>query len=179
MSRRPKLVTSAALVLMAGSVAYAPPAGANGFGPPCCYHADNANHTYYNNQLTQGVADRMDYAMGTRLESTDMTTDKFQSFNGDTDIVAYDTYYGTDASHQWWGLYTCEATVASDPTKCNQAYLRFNLSWGTPTTAVTCHEVGHSVGLDHSSLSTSCMQPVAGTANDFDTHDRSHINDRY
>lgn len=171
------VLTGAALGVAA--LALAPHAAwANNFGNPpgCCYVADNSNHTYYNWLLTSGSEAAMDYALQTRLESTDMTVDKFQSSNSDTDIIAVDTTY---ANEIWWGYWTCDALVAGSSTKCNQGTLRLNLKFGTPTTAVTCHEVGHSTGLDHSTLTTSCMQPVAGTDNDYDTHDRSHINGYY
>jgi hypothetical protein len=108
-----------------------------------------------------------------------MTTDEFESQDANTDIVAVDTAYGTDPAHSWWGLWACDTLVSGSSTLCNKGTMRFNLSYGTPTTALTCQEVGHSVGLDHSTLTTSCMQQVAGSANDYDTHDRSHINGYY
>jgi hypothetical protein len=176
-ARRPGRAGSVVALGLGALVLGATPAGAQSFGPSgCCFYADNSNHTYYNNVLTLGSEAAMDFAMLTRLESTDMTTDKFASWNNDTDVVAYDTTYSNEA---WWGLWTCEVLVAGSATDCNRGTLRLNLRFGTPTTAVTCHEVGHSVGLDHSTLTTSCMQAGAGVANDYDTHDRSHINGHY
>jgi hypothetical protein len=157
------------------------PAGAQAFGPSgCCLYADNANHTYYPWSLTAGTLSSLRFAMGFRLDSTDMTTDEFQSQDANTDVVAVDVAYGTDASHSWWGLWTCDTLVSGSSTQCNKGTMRFNLSWGTPTAVLACHEVGHSVGLDHSLETSSCMvQPTSPTADDFSTHDRSHINGYY
>jgi hypothetical protein len=157
------------------------PAGAQAFGPSgCCLYADNANHTYYPWSLTAGTLSSLRFAMGFRLDSTDMTTDEFQSQDANTDVVAVDVAYGTDASHSWWGLWTCDTLVSGSSTQCNKGTMRFNLSWGTPDAVIACHEVGHSVGLDHSLETSSCMvQPTSPTADDFSTHDRSHINGYY
>jgi len=177
MSRRFRRRVRALAALGAAGVLLAPTAAlANTFGPTgCCAWADNSNHTYFNNQLTLGNAAAMNYAMNTRLASTDMSVDEFQSWNNDTDVVAYDTDY----NEPWWGNYVCEVLVSGSSTKCNRATLRFDLTNGTATTAVTCHEVGHSVGLGHSTASGSCMREVFDTVNDYDSHDRSHINGYY
>jgi hypothetical protein len=156
------------------------PASAQPFGPGACsgacYYADNSNHTYFNNGLSAGDASSMNFAMLTRLQSTDMTVDQFQSWNNDTDVVAYDDNYGNTT---WWGLWRCEVLVSGSSTKCNRGSITFNLYHGEAWTSLACQEVGHSVGLDHSTLTDSCMQQTAGTANDFDAHDRSHINGYY
>jgi hypothetical protein len=179
--RRFRTVLTGAAVAVAAFALVPQAASANNFGNPpgCCYWADNSNQTWYPWSLTTGSLNALRYAMGTRLESTVMTTDEFQSQDANTDVVAVDVEYGTDPSHYWWGLWTCDTLVSGSSILCNKGTLRLNLSWGTPTTAVTCHEVGHSVGLDHSTDADSCMQAVAGTANDYNAHDRSHIDGFY
>lgn len=115
--------------------------------------------------------------MGTRLQSTDMTTDKFESWNLDTDVVAWDDYYGAT---NWAGRWYCVSLVAGSTDKCNQGYVELNLSYGVQSSKVTCHEVGHSVGLGLSTATSSCLyNPAASGSSDYDTHDRSHINGRY
>jgi hypothetical protein len=114
------LLTGAALGVAA--LGLAPHAAwANDFGNPpgCCYFADNSIHTYYPWSLTSGTLSNLRYAMGTRLESTDMTTDEFQSQDANTDVVAVDVAYGTDEAHSWWGRWTCDSVVAEAPWRCN------------------------------------------------------------
>jgi hypothetical protein len=156
------------------------PASANAFGPSgCCYYADNSIHTFYPWSLTSGTLSSLRYAMNTRLAVTDTSVYEFQSQDANTDVVAVDVAYGTDAAHFWWGLWTCDTLVSGSSTQCNKGTLRFNLSWGTPNTVIACHEVGHSVGLDHSTETASCMYQPTGSSDDYSTHDRSHINGYY
>ncbi|MEU6720305.1 matrixin family metalloprotease [Nonomuraea sp. NPDC046802] len=45
----------------------------------------------------------------------------------------------------------------------------------TQRQALACHEIGHTVGLDHSTESGSCLRTVTK----YGTHDVAHINGRY
>ncbi|HUR52158.1 MAG TPA: hypothetical protein VMZ11_08545 [Mycobacteriales bacterium] len=173
---------AAALVLATGALVLTPAtANAQPFGPGACsnacYYADNSNHTFFYNGLTVGDVSAMEFARSTRLEATDMTTDLFQSANNDTDVVTYDDTYPSSPWAAWWG---CDVLVSGSSTKCNRGHITINLRFGTATFPLTCQEVGHSVGLDHSLLTGSCMyqnSDVAGS--DFDTHDKAHINGHY
>jgi hypothetical protein len=160
------------------------PANAQGFGPSwvsgggCCRWADNGNHTYYLDTLTGGSYNAITFALGTRLEATVMTTDRFESWNNDTDLLVYDGLY---PSATWWGIWACDVAVSGNNNLCNRGHITFNLSKGTPNNQLACQEVGHSVGLDHSSSTGSCMYQVAGpsVSTDFDAHDKGHINGFY
>jgi len=179
--RGARTVTTAAVTALAAGIAFSTPASANGFGygnGNGYFYADNANHTWYPWALETASYNALDYAMDTRLASTDMTTDEFQSQDANTDVVAVDVDYGTDPDHLWWGLWQCDSFVSS--TQCNKGTMRFNTSWGTVTAALACHETGHSVGLGHSLLTDSCLQdPPPSSDNNFSTHDRSHIDGHY
>jgi hypothetical protein len=158
----------------------APPASAYNFAQ-INNVADNSLHTWYPWALESGTLAALRFAMATRLESTDMTTDEFQSQNADTDVVAVDPYYGTDAAHDWWGMWTCDTFTTTG--RCNKGTMRFNLSWGPITTCVSVHETGHSVGLDHRvedpPVDVMYRQCLGRSWNDYDSHDRMHINGFY
>ena len=140
------------------------------------YFADNSNHTYYNNGLAPQHEIAMDYAMGTRLEATDMTTDKFESWNNDTDVVAYDDDYGVTT---WRGQWHCEVEVSS--SVCNRGEIEINLHNGISNSVLTCHEVGHSVGLLHYTLTDTCMYHTYSPTypSDYNAHEKAHINAKY
>jgi len=170
-------VAGAALAALAlgPTAAWAQPFGPGACGGSC-YYADNSNETFYYSGLTVGDLNGTELGRA-RLEATDMTTQVQTSSNGDTDVIVTDDYYGTGQWAAWW---YCSATVSGDSSKCNQGHIVLNLSWGTANTALTCQEIGHGVGLDHSTSTGSCMyqdNTVAGS--DYDAHDKGHINGRY
>ena len=156
------------------------PALAQPFGPGACgggcFYADNSLETFFYNGLTVGDISAMEFARTTRLESTDMTTQLQTSSNNDTDLIAYDDTYGPNGQAAWWH---CDLLVSGSSTKCNRGSVTINTYYGTATDGVTCQEVGHGVGLDHSTLTGSCMHSPPGSATDYDAHDRGHINGYY
>ena len=44
---------------------------------------------------------------------------------------------------------------------------------------MACHEMGHTVGLQHTSNSNSCMEATGYTPLDLSNHDVDHINGNY
>ncbi len=165
-------------------------AGANYFGQGsggCCLYADNGSHDFYHYALTTNMRNAMEHARVNSLDNgTDMSTVLRGSSDSKTDVISYDTdYTGTfwdthDAS------YECTSTNGTNTGNCQQAKLRFDLSWldgynQFQREAVACHETGHSVGLDHHSSNTDTCMYYAGSAgnNGFNQHDKDHINGRW
>jgi len=112
-----------------------------------------------------------------RVNGTDggptVTHTSNQSF---TDVVVMDQYYtGT-----WAGLWSCVAVHPSG--NCEKGEMRFDqndLDGATQQfrNTLACQEFGHSLGLDHSSESNSCLRDGASISNsDYSPHDKSHIN---
>jgi hypothetical protein len=137
----------------------------------------NSNETFYYDAVTVGNITSTESGRA-RLDATDMTTQvQTASYNGDTDILVSDDYFGTKNPAAWW---YCATKVSGSTTKCNQGHIVINLSWGTANAALTCQEIGHGVGLDHSTSTGSCMyQNSSFAATDYDTHDKGHINGYY
>lgn len=180
--RRRRGLGAGAVALALGALVMTPtPAGAQSFGPGACeggcYYADNSLETYYYSSLNSATRTSIEFARASRLESTDMTTDVYESANNDTDILVYDELYPVSS---WAGVWMCDLLVSGSSTKCNRGHITFNLRFGSPNYALACQEQGHAVGLDHSTSTGSCMhQDSAVAATYYDTHDKGHINGYY
>jgi hypothetical protein len=79
-------------------------------------------------------------------------------------------YFGTDDARGWAVL-----SWDSNGHLTGQTYVRLNKSYAANATkdrAVTCQELGHTIGLDHQgSSSTSCMN---GSGTDFNRYPNQH-----
>jgi hypothetical protein len=168
--------------LAAGAVAavglLATPAEAQTFGPGgCCIFADNSNHTYFYSNVTTANRSVNEWVRVNRIETTNMTTQVQLTSNNDTDVIVYDGFWD---GVSWAAYWRCDALVTSDSSKCNRGRVVYNQSFGTAIRALACQENGHSLGLDHSASTDSCMhQNASVAADDFDTHDKGHINGYY
>ena len=155
------------------------PAWAQPFGPGACggacFYADNSTETFYYLGLTVASITSAEHGRS-KLENTDMTTQlQTASYNGDTDIIVSDDY-SASASWAWWW---CSSMVSGSTTKCNQGHIFYNLNHPS-NPPLGCQEVGHAVGLDHSTSTGSCMYQLStSAASDFDAHDKGHINGQY
>lgn len=156
-------------------------ARATAFGPPAPYFADNNNHTFFYNGVTVQNITATEWSRTNRLNPTDMSSDVFQSSNNDTDVIVEDATYTTGAMANYWGGWTCVRLVSGSADKCNSGKLQLNLRFGYANYALTCQEIGHSLGLGHASTAASCMYQNANQAtNYYSSHEiTDHINDRY
>jgi hypothetical protein len=174
-----RYLTPATTGVVAALVLVPSPVNAQPFGPGACgggcYYADNANETFFYSGLTVGDINAMEVVRVNRLEPTVMTTTLQTSSNNDTDVITYDDNYGPNGYTAWW---QCDLLVAGDSSKCNRGRIVINLYYGTATYGEACQEVGHAVGLDHSTNTGSCMH-LPPTYADYDTHDKGHINGYY
>ncbi|WP_262387153.1 hypothetical protein [Streptomyces sp. TRM49041] len=172
--------TAAALTLTAQ------PASANSFGP---LFADNKAHSFfYDDDLSSKQRSGMDWARKKSLAGpTDMTTSVNRSYNKQVDVWSYATWNPTGDQKKWYAWTTCVKRVSGSSKKCDQFTIVFNNK--VPHSnykSLSCHEIGHSVGLGHASgknssytsANRSCMRGNPDH-NYYSKHDKKHINGRY
>ncbi|MCA2219246.1 M57 family metalloprotease [Jidongwangia harbinensis] len=94
------------------------------------------------------------------------------------DACVFDTPYGRNGVNGW---NACAGTVSgSHPNQtCSLSYVRLNQTYTWDVNNLACHELGHAVGLRHSTETSSCMFAAASPATITTTHDRGHLNTRY
>jgi hypothetical protein len=147
--------------------------------------ADNYIHTW-----CEGLAnyipiwrDSMQDAMDYLDAQTVMTTGSPQTCNNSTDIW-YDVYGSDVLGYYVRGLSVCRIDLTSEGV-CGSAVLAMNrdlLTTYMDRRKTSCHEIGHTVGLAHSSQLTStsdCMISGNYTFTFLNSHHKDHINSRY
>lgn len=133
---------------------------------------DNSTLTYFtHSSLSSTGQTRVVSRMNNVYDPTDLTvirhTTAKWSGSAETDIIFRQR---SDIPSGFAGLAWCDDAVSS--TRCDQHYAVF--SSATPTSAVICHEAGHSIGLTHganadptysntSSLFGCMKNPTGGT----------------
>lgn len=98
------------------------------------------------------------------------------------DVCVLDHDYGDNGFRGW---NSCQGTTSgSHPDmECPLSLARINLHHGNDGTRghTVCHEVGHGLGLRHTSDSSSCVMRSAdgGTSETYSTHDKNHLTTEY
>jgi hypothetical protein len=93
------------------------------------------------------------------------------------DACVFDQNFGANGLAGW---NACAGTTSgSHPNQvCSVTWVRINQHYFVPLTQLACHELGHSVGLRHTSSTSSCLN-TGGSASTLSTHDRAHLTNEY
>ncbi len=177
--RRQSALRRAAILIMVSALAVgqsSPAAASNDLGhrvPSSAVQVGNFN-------LTALFGNSTAYVRTSLWNPTDLST----SVHVDgvaRNVDLYDDYYGDSGWHGVYGCYNWQ----SHPTICKNSLVRFNLdyppngSWNaTKANAVSCHEMGHALGLAHRFGTASCLDYNWSNVT-YDAHDLSHINSWY
>lgn len=158
------------------------PAAANTYGPngSGLYYPDGVNHEFHYIDLSAATNSSMNWARVDALgNDTDMNQYIYAVNNLSMDVIARDNSY----PDSWLGSVVC-VRVHSGGQLCDswELFINERLFVGrsqNERTKTAVHEVGHTVGLGHSTESTSPMIQGYSTNIRYNTHDKGHINNRF
>lgn len=155
--------------------------------------ADNGTHTFVYTDLTSKMADATYYARVNAVELSDVTTTYDSTPDGNTDVDVRDGALVSFCGYDWWqpatggviGLASCESLASG--SKCQQHKVRYSSTFsGQASTTVVrwlaCHEIGHTLGLEHRedwSGSMPSSPPEAALSVTYDSHSYGHLNTYY
>lgn len=95
------------------------------------------------------------------------------------DVCVYDYYYG-DNGYQGWNACAGGVSAPHPDMVCYVQYVKINLSYAPDPEAIACHELGHTLGLRHTSSTSTCLyNPPNSSRRTISSHDIDHINARY
>lgn len=97
------------------------------------------------------------------------------------DACVFDADYGDNGLNGW---NACGGSVsgAHPSQRCSLSWVRINAHFSPPAKHIACHELGHGLGLRHTTGTTA---PAASCMNDtsnysyLSSHDEFHINAKY
>lgn len=112
---------------------------------------------------------------------TDLTVTQYSTTSCTQETCVMDSNYGNNGAYGWNACYP-GATSGSHPNQtCSNDWVRLNeypYAQRPTADALACHELGHAVGLQHTSDS-SCLSTALPGFTVLTSHDRGNINARY
>ena len=153
--------------------------------------ANDGNHkVYFYANVTGGKAQAILDAIGYYDTNTDAVVYEYPLFY---DVTIQIGSFPTIQALAWGQCNPSAQYGASDPNRwCVSQYIMWNTffesthySTQAKKAFIGCHELGHTLGLRHTSRTTTCMRTATivpnfvPTTKVLDSHDTSHINTHY
>lgn len=151
-------------------------------GPMAGYDTDI---TFDQINLTTGFHDAFHWDVSNNVDRTELNSILYHNSSYTREVRLYDGYYGDTT---WAGRAYCEQ---SEPLGrwCETWVVQYNLTHTADYSTgykrhLSCHEVGHALGLGHEDSGSSCMRTAATDPNAYDkeyftSHDINTINSIY
>lgn len=116
---------------------------------------------------------------------TDVLTDELSSSSG-ADVIVMDAFTNLMGVTAWTECADGTTTVGADPNVyCRPQWLRYDLAdtadYDTvgERNSIACQEMGHTLGLRHSSSTSSCLYTYRTTQSGLVQHDNDELNAHY
>lgn len=96
-------------------------------------------------------------------------------------VCVFDANYGNNGLYGW-NACRSGASGSHPNMRCSHQWVRLNTAYTPPSAQrLACHELGHTVGIRHTSSTDTCMTTDlnASTSLQLNAHDRAHINANY
>lgn len=176
-----------AAVVLGAPQALAGHFGSNGSGDDGVRLTPNKNYHVQGRALTTTASGNASDTVFTDYAPTNLVVQWSSGAASCTgDVCIYDSDYGDNG---WLGLYDCDlgTSAGSHPNMtCSRGRVLLNQWSGLPSGVALseyniCHELGHSVGLNHNSHNSSCVKRYVdgGRANTLSGHDVEEIDAHY
>lgn len=159
-----------------------------------CVAENYTHYVYYYSTLTQPYRDAVDATIPA-YDATDMTV-QAEAYSSTNDVRVSEGNWGSNGAWAWTACATTLNGAGSRPADghshghnwCKPQLLRWNLyyaanySTADQRKAIACHELGHTMGLQHTSDTASCMKDPPTTtplATSPTQHDKDRLNEHY
>lgn len=147
--------------------------------------ANDGSHSWYPMAVTANLLAATRTASATYDAVTDVSTFE-RSSSSNIDVIVMDDFTGLANIVAWTQCKVGAATGGTDPhAYCVPQLLRYDLadtldydSVGERS-SIACQEMGHTLGLRHSSSTSSCMYTFRTTQAGLVQHDRDELNLHY
>ncbi|MEN8235793.1 MAG: hypothetical protein ABFR89_12835 [Actinomycetota bacterium] len=169
------------LTVLLGVIVVSRSAGANSFGYPGNYAANNGTHeVYFSPYLDADLANDMELSMAYALNPhPDIYSYKTSTYRSINDVRAYNANYGNTGWYAAAGPCVGSTGGSGQGTYCKPRMTRYNNGYypsAFNTQAerrhFTCHELGHTLGLFHDA--GGCMS-TSGVVYYFGDHNYDHL----
>lgn len=150
--------------------------------------SDNGTQYYWYDSLTQNVSGAQNYTRNNVYDpiSSINTVDDSGEYSS-TDAIIRDQDYTDYCGKNWHPNGVIGATQCNGlniDRECESHVIRYDTSYSDDASdfarrSLACHETGHSLGLQHRSTDSKCMESGSNQATDLSSHDINHLNNNY